>query len=123
MIPAKGTKIEAIVDRRTVDRFGREGGEFVLGVTRLSPDASSLLTLRRVRLGRLDDVGGRWLRGGRGILPRGELRFETRNGGLTAFNRASWASKDGCKCRQFGQDFLALVFMADYATSLTELTQ
>src|SRR3954468_14985651 len=45
MIPATGTKIEAIVDRRTVDRFGRVGGAFVLGVTRLSPDAAPPLTL------------------------------------------------------------------------------
>src|SRR3954454_2625491 len=83
MIPATGTKIEAIVDRRTVDRSGREGGAVVLGVARLAPDAAPLLTLRRVRLGRLDDVGGRWLRGGRGILAgRGQLRLETRDGSL-----------------------------------------
>src|SRR5689334_15173138 len=78
--PATGAKVEARIDRRAVDRFGWEGGAFVLGVARLSADAASLLTLRRLRLGRLDDVGGRRLGGGRGILPRrGELLLKTRD--------------------------------------------
>jgi len=59
-----GTEIEVIVDRRAVDQFRREGSAFVLGVTRLSADAASILTLRRFRLGRLDDIGRRGLRGG-----------------------------------------------------------
>ncbi len=68
VMPATGTEIEAIVDRRAVDRLRGEGGAFVLGVTRLSADTALLLTFRRLRLGRLDDVRGRWLGGGRGIL-------------------------------------------------------
>ena len=83
VMAATGTEIEAIVDRRTVDRFRREGIAFVLGVTRLSADAASILTLRRLRLGRLDDVGGRRLGGGRGVLPcGGKLRLETCDDGL-----------------------------------------
>src|SRR3954447_13009732 len=41
----------------------------------------------------------------------------------SAFSRASWASNSAWKRRQFGQDFRALVFMASYATSLTDLRQ
>ncbi len=66
-----------------VDQFRREGGAFVLGVTGLPADAVPLLALRRCRLGRLDDVGGRRLGRGRGILPRrGELLLETSDGAL-----------------------------------------
>jgi hypothetical protein len=43
---ATGTEIEPIVDRRAVDQFWWEGGAFVLGVTRLSADVASFLTLR-----------------------------------------------------------------------------
>ena len=115
---APGTEIEAMIERPAVDRLGREGVSLVLGVSGLATDPASLLTLRRRRLGRLDDVGGRGLGGGRGILPRrGELLLETRDGGLERLNRASWASNCACKRRQFGQDFRALVFMARYAKS------
>jgi hypothetical protein len=77
-----------------------------------------LLTLRRVRLGRLDDVGGRRLGRGRGILPRrGELCLKPRDRGV------SWASNIACKRRQFGQAFRALAFIAGYATPLTAMTQ
>ena len=61
VMAATGTEIEAIVDRRAVDRFRREGSAFVLGVTGLSADVASILALWRLRLGRLDDVGGRRL--------------------------------------------------------------
>ena len=47
VMPAPGAKIEAIVERIAVDQFRREGGAFVLGVTRLPADAASLLALRR----------------------------------------------------------------------------
>src|SRR3954469_25708460 len=57
-----------------VDRLGREGGAFVLGMSGLSTDSALGLALRRWRLGRLDDVGGRGLGGGRGVLAgRGQL--------------------------------------------------
>jgi hypothetical protein len=57
-----------------VDGLGREGGSLVLGMAGLPADAASVLALRRWRLGRLDDVGGRGLGGGRGVLAcRGEL--------------------------------------------------
>src|SRR5208282_4456833 len=83
VMPAPGAKIEAMVERIAVDQFRREGGAFVLGVTGLPADAAPLLALRRCRLGRLDDVGGRRLGRGRGILPRrGELLLETSDGAL-----------------------------------------
>ena len=57
--------------------LGREGDALVLGVAGLAADAASVLALRRWRLGRLDDVGGRGLGGGRGVLARrGELPAE-----------------------------------------------
>ena len=83
VMPAPGAKIKAMVERIAVDQFRREGGAFVLWVTGLPADAAPLLALRRCRFGRLDDVGGRRLGRGRGILPRrGELLLETSNGAL-----------------------------------------
>jgi hypothetical protein len=83
VMPAPGAKIEAMVERIAVDQFRREGGAFVLGVTGLPAVAAPLLALRRCRFGRLDDVGGRRLGRGRGILPRrGELLLETSDGAL-----------------------------------------
>src|SRR5438067_13778409 len=80
---ATGTEIEAIVDRLAVDRFRGESGALMFGVTRLSADPASILTLRWRWLGRLDDVGGRRLGGSRGILPRrGELLLEKSDRGL-----------------------------------------
>ena len=93
VMPATGTKIEAMVERNAVDLFRWEGGAFVLGVSGLSTDAASLLALRRRRLGRLDDIGRRRLGGGRGILPgRRELLLESSDGGLKRLNRPAWAS-------------------------------
>ena len=63
-----------MIEGSGVDGLGREGGTLVLGVAGLPADPASVLALRRRRLGRLDDVGGRWLGGGRGVLAcRGEL--------------------------------------------------
>src|SRR5947209_2508409 len=57
-----------------VDGLGPEGGALVLGMAGLPADAAPVLALRRRRLGRLHDVGGRWLGGGGGVLAgRGEL--------------------------------------------------
>src|SRR5271157_4196943 len=83
VMPAPGAKIEAMVERIAVDQFRREGGAFVLGVPGLPADAAPLLALRRGWFGRLDDVGGRRLGRGRGILPRrGQLILETSDGAL-----------------------------------------
>jgi hypothetical protein len=60
-----------MIEGPAVDGLGREGGPLVLGMAGLPADAASVLALRRRRLGRLDDVGGRWLGGGRGVLARG----------------------------------------------------
>ena len=57
-----------------VDGLGREGDAFVLGMPGLLARLTSVLAFGRWRLGRLDDVGGRGLGGGRGVLAcRGEL--------------------------------------------------
>ena len=62
---------------------GGKAAPLVLGVAGLAADAAALLALRRGRLGRLDDVGGRRLGGVRGILAgRGELLLEAGDGGL-----------------------------------------
>ncbi len=83
VMTATGTEIETMVDRRAVNRFRRKGVALVLGMTGLSADASLILTLRRFRLGWLDDVRGRRLGGRRRILAsRRKLRLETCDGGL-----------------------------------------
>src|SRR3954464_6908160 len=68
---ARGGGVEVMIEGPAVDGLGREGGTLVLGMAGLAADAAPVLSLRRRRLGRLDDVGGRWLGGGRGILARG----------------------------------------------------
>ena len=66
-----------MIEGPTADGLGREGGALVLGMTGLSPYSAPVLALRRWRLGRLDDVGGRGLGRGGGILAcRGELLAE-----------------------------------------------
>src|SRR4051794_25385843 len=76
VMATRGAAVEAMIERAAVEGLGREGGAFVLGMAGLPADATPVLALRR-RLGRLDDVGGRWLGGGRGVLARrGELLAE-----------------------------------------------
>src|SRR3954471_9659420 len=71
---ARGAGVEAMIEGPAVDGLGREGDAFVLGMAGLAADAALFLALRWWRLGRLDDVGGGWLGGGRGVLTRrGEL--------------------------------------------------
>jgi hypothetical protein len=66
-----------MIEGPAVDGLGREGDAFVLGMAGLPADAALVLALRWWRLGRLDDVGGRGLGGGRGVLARrGELLAE-----------------------------------------------
>src|SRR5512142_2839178 len=63
-----------MVDGAAADRLGREGGALVLGMSGLPARVTSVLALRRWRLGRLDDVGRGGLGRGRGVLARrGEL--------------------------------------------------
>src|SRR3954452_19829483 len=66
-----------MIEGPAVDGLGREGDALVLGVAGLPADAALVLALRRWRLGWLDDVGGRGLGGGGGVLARrGELLAE-----------------------------------------------
>src|SRR3954471_17831794 len=74
---ARGAGIEAMIEGPAVEGLGWEGDALVLGMAGLAADAALVLALRWWRLGRLDDVGGRWLGGGRGVLAgRGELPAE-----------------------------------------------
>src|SRR5207249_11322562 len=60
--------VEAMIEGPAVAGLGREGYAFVLGMAGLSADSALVLALRWGRLGRLDDVGGRGLGGGGGVL-------------------------------------------------------
>src|SRR4051794_19821109 len=74
VMATRGAAVEAMIEGAAVDSLGREGGALVLGMAGLAADAASVLAFRRRRLGRLDDVGGGGLGGGRGVLAcRGEL--------------------------------------------------
>src|SRR3954462_15297150 len=74
VMATRGAVVEAMIEGPGVDGLGREGDAFVFGVAGLAADAAAVLSLRWRRLGRLDDVGGRGLGGGRGVLARrGEL--------------------------------------------------
>jgi hypothetical protein len=74
VVPARGAGVEAMIERPAVDGLGWERGAFVFGMSGLPADSASLLALRWWRLGRLDEVGGGGLGGGRGVLAgRGEL--------------------------------------------------
>jgi hypothetical protein len=70
VMAARGAGIEAMVDESAVDRLGRECDPLVLGMTGLPTRVTSVLALRRRRLGRLDDVGRGGLGGGGGVLIR-----------------------------------------------------
>ena len=50
LMPATGTEIEAMVEEPPLMDSGGKAVAFVLGVTGLSADVASILTLRRVRL-------------------------------------------------------------------------
>src|SRR5512132_38975 len=71
VMAARGAEFEAVIEGPGVDRRRREGGAFVLGMSGLSADSALVLALWRWGLGRLDDVGGRRLGGGRGVLAGG----------------------------------------------------
>ena len=58
--------LEFVVDR-LIDPLGGKRFTFMLGMTALTADLS-LATMRRRRLGRLDDIARRWLGGIRRIL-------------------------------------------------------
>ena len=67
VMAAAGAGVEAMIEGPGVEGLGREGGALVLGMAGLPADAAFVLSLRWRRLGRLDDVGGRGLGGGRGV--------------------------------------------------------
>jgi hypothetical protein len=74
VMAAAWAEVEAMVEEPAVDGLGWKGGAFVLGMDGLSADPAFVLALGWWRLGWLDDVGGRGLGGGGGVLAsRGEL--------------------------------------------------
>ena len=60
-VTATGAEVQDVVVRSVVDLFRREQSTLVFGVSGLSTDTALVLALRRWRLGRLDDIGGRRL--------------------------------------------------------------
>ena len=80
---APGTKIDSTIERPAVDGLERERIALVFRVSRLATDLALNLTIGRRRFRRLDDVRGRRLGRGRGILPRRrELLLVFSNSGL-----------------------------------------
>src|SRR5947209_13635443 len=68
VMATRGAAVEAMIEGAAVVGLGREGGTSVLWMAGLAADAAPVLAFRRWRLGRLDDVGGGGLGGGRGVL-------------------------------------------------------
>ena len=66
--PAAGAGIQQIVGGLGSEHLGWEGDPLVRGVPRLAAGPAPLLSGGRRRLGGLDEVGGRRLGRGRGIL-------------------------------------------------------
>ena len=82
-VSATRAEVQEVIVRSAVDLFRWEQDTLVFGVSGLSTDAALVLALRRWRLGRLDDIRGRGLGGGRGVLPRcGELCLQLGEGNL-----------------------------------------
>ncbi len=71
IVATAGAGAEAMAEGAAVDGLGRECGAFVLRMAGLSADTAFVLSLWRRRLGWLDDIGGRWLGRGRGVLAGG----------------------------------------------------
>jgi hypothetical protein len=63
ILSAPGAEVDVMIEGPSVERFGREGDPFMLGMSGLSADPPLVLALRGRRLGRLDDVRGGGLGG------------------------------------------------------------
>ena len=80
---AAGAGIQQVVGGLRSEHLARERDALVRGVSRLAAGLAPRLTGWRLRLGGLDDVGGRGLGGSRGVLARsGQLLLETSHGSL-----------------------------------------
>src|ERR1700689_4243538 len=67
-VAAVRAKLRDVVVRRSRELRERDQTPFVFGVSGLSADVAVVLSGRRLGFGRLDDVGGGRLGGGRGVL-------------------------------------------------------
>ena len=83
MAAAAGAGVEEVVGGDRGEHLGREELALVRGMSRLAAALASRLAGRRLRLGRLDDVGGRRLGRVGGVLQgRGELLLQLLDDGL-----------------------------------------
>ena len=86
-VAAVRAKLRDVVVRRSRELLERDQTPFVFGVSGLSADVAVVLSGRRLGFGRLDDVGGGRLGGGRGVLAGSrQLRLELCDGGLELGN-------------------------------------
>ena len=80
---AAGAGVQEVVRGGGGEHLGWEQLALVRGMSRLAAGLAPVLAGGRLRLGRLDDVRGGGLGGGRGILAgRGELLLQLLDGGL-----------------------------------------
>jgi hypothetical protein len=80
---ARRAAVQEVIVNFFRKKFGREEGALVGDVSGLSAGLTSVLAWRRLRPGRLADVRGGRLGGGRRVLAcRGELLLQLGDGGL-----------------------------------------
>ena len=100
------------------EHLGREQLALVRGMSRLAAGLAPLLAGRRLRLGRLDDVGGGGLGRVGGILAgRGELLLQLLDDGLESDEFCLQGIDPACNRWQLGHSAVSVALMAIYYTN------